>query len=117
MLAWMLLLHIGNPFQEAVDVLETNHVYDKRGEHCFTQVIAWQYDAADGRLHSTGWRFVRFHCDRVHKVPGGYFVKHERGFVTAPRHIERRLNFDIEREDSQTFWKNEGPNVFMEVGR
>ena len=103
MLAWMLLLGVGSPFTEAVDVLETNHVYTKNG-YCFTQVIAWRYMADDGRLHNIGWRMVRFACDGVHKGSGQYFVRHERGFVTAPRHIERWLNFDIEREDSTQFW-------------
>lgn len=117
MLAWMLLLHIGNPFQESVDVLEANHVYSKRGEYVFTQVIAWNYDAADGRLHTVGWRLTRFPYDRVHKGPGVWFARHERGFVTSKRHIERWLDFDIESQDRKEFWKGEAPNVFGEVRR
>lgn len=113
--ALILILHIGDCFTTSVDVLETNHVYTRKGDHCFTQVIAWDYFQEDGELHRVGWRIVRFRYDWPIKASGQWMVLGERGFVVSKRHMERHLMFDIEAEDKKAFWGESAPNVFESI--
>jgi hypothetical protein len=111
----LLILHIGDCSTQTVDMLETNHVYSSKGDHCFTQVIAWNYFQEDGKLHRVGWRIVRFRYDWPIKSGGQWMVLGNRGFVVSKRHMERHLMFDIEAEDKKEFWGESAPNVFESI--
>jgi hypothetical protein len=113
MVMLLLILHIGDCFTQTVDMLETNHVYSAKGDHCFTQVIAWMVDPVDGRMHNVGWRFVRHRYEWPMRNGKLWYLRIEHGVVTSTHHIVRHLNFDIERENSQSHWKGVGPNVFQ----
>lgn len=112
MLAWMLLLHIGQPNTLTVNTIELNHVYDKRCELIYTQVILWDIDASDGKLHNVGWRFVR-RCQDMPVRCGKRWMLHADGKTIYAVHFrETWTHFDRERQDSQAFWENEAPNLF-----
>ncbi len=100
------------------DLIETNHVFDRKGEFMFSQVIVWQcMDADNGRLHNIGWKIVRTNWDLPIRIGKNRFqvVHYESG-----RKLEiysncfrmRMTDLDMEREDTREFWKGSAPNCF-----
>lgn len=123
-LALALLTHGGTHNMRTIHVLEadcieTNHVFDKHGEHLFTQVIIWQCMESDnGRLHNVGWKIVRSNWDLPIRIGRNRFqvLHYESG-----RKLEiysncfrmRMTNQDMEREDTREFWRGSAPNCFF----
>jgi len=103
---------------EHVDCIEVNHVYDKKGDLMFSQVVLWKIEASDGKLHNWGWKIVK----RWPEYPGKtnddvWFVLHhnERGSITITSfcYRERSTQHDVEREDTKLFWGGNAPNLFL----
>ena len=62
--------------EERVDLVETNHYYDYKGDRCFIQIIWWGWDKRDDSHHVIAWRFLK----HPHQAPSTY---HDRaGCVT-----------------------------------
>ena len=101
---------------EHVDMIEVNHVHDKKGDHIFSQVVLWKIDALDGKLHNWGWKMIKQPWDQPISYDGIWNIYHicDRGTldVSAPCYRERSTMHDVEREDSRDWWKNEAPNLF-----
>lgn len=112
LLATYLLFHIGDTHCVNVDILETNHVYNKDGAYIFTQVIAWKIMPEDGRMHNLGWKMVKANFDYPIKANKIWYLKLSDRLIKADQHLERWLNFDIERADSSEYWRGNPPNVF-----
>lgn len=45
------------PIEDAVDVLEVNHLYDGDGRHIFDQLIGWNWHGNE--LHVVFWRLLK----------------------------------------------------------
>jgi hypothetical protein len=109
-----LFLHNTRKTEVSVDFLETNHVYNDKGDYIFTQIIAWNFCAEDGKPHNFGWRISNSPLDRPTKQNGIWFANGDKVTIISRCHVERWLNFDIEREDTRKWWDEDPPNVFKQ---
>jgi hypothetical protein len=90
--------------EEHVDLLEVNHVYGRDNDYRFTQVIAWEREAATGKYLVRDW-FVVQHSSHepreVFKTSGGlYKVQWDQSranrFVRSNAFIETHTYYDRE---------------------
>jgi len=112
------------------DVLEESHVYDKRGELIFTQVIFWKEHPVVG-LNRTGFHPYGFRMlDKyrvIEKTGGGYRYfadneEHQNGTieVRAPLYRESWSHTDPEAIGRKKSWPDGGPDLIrdrIKVGR
>lgn len=111
-LCFMMVLGIGDKNSSTVDILETNHVYDKNGLYVFTQVIAWKIMPDDGKPHNLGWKVIKEPFEFPCKSAALWYIIVDNKKIYAKMHIQRWLNFDIERQDTDSYWHNQRPNIF-----
>ena len=109
--AWMLVLAITDG-SVIVDMLELNHVHDPKGRCVISQVILWDWESSDGKLHNVGWTLAGGTVERS----GGWhryrYWDGRRLIVVRSRAFrETWTHEDMERKDSRVFWGGVGPNL------
>lgn len=97
-----------------VDLLEVNHVYGSKGEHRFTQVIAWEREAATGRYLVRDWFVLqddRYDPRTVSVTSGGLYsvqwdqhTTNRRVFSAA--FLETHTPYDRERQNQKVLSPN-----------
>jgi hypothetical protein len=111
----MLTLGIGIGDVITVPLLELNHVYDRRGDHTFSQLILWR--EIEGGWHNVGWTFVKHWSEYPTKHGDVWRVRIGKRVVIARHYRVSHTNEDPERVDSSKFWGGGGPNEFTQEMR
>ena len=116
-MAWMLFFIVGGS-EIHVDLIEWNHIYDRRGNRVFSQVVLWDFDASDGRPHNVGW-FIGHEAPRREGRMVRVNVWNGRKILRfrSTMYRETRSMEDPERADSRDWWRGENPNLMHEEKR
>lgn len=97
-----------------VDQIEINTHYDQNGEPQWQQIIVWK--RYDDKLHNVGWRFIKEIGDYPIKCDDNYYLtaygERQRIIVVSRTLIRSYTQTDPEREDTNSYWKGEAPNIF-----
>ena len=113
-----------------VDLIEVNHIYDKRGEYSFSQIIYWREYPTVG-LNRSCLAAVGFQLLTKDSPIGTWPSKTTRGYeqtrvIPLPRcekrvviaskyYRESHTQVDPERESKRLFWKNqEVPDILAD---
>lgn len=111
-----ILLGVGHFPCYSVDLLEINTHYDKDGNPAWRQLIAWKR-FEDGKLHNVGWRFIHKLSDFPVKVGDNWNItiygETKPIQVIAPAIRNSHTQCDPERDDTNSYWRGEAPNIFV----
>jgi hypothetical protein len=106
------------------DVIEENHMYDKKGEYTFTQIIFWIEHPVEGlnrsKMHPYGFRML----DRGREIEksSGYYSYYTKGEtyqegpieVRATRYKESWTHIDPEATERRSLWKDRTPDLILD---
>ena len=109
MKTWLLFLAIGaNQPEYQVDMLELSHIYSLKGEHVFTQTIAWRLDPGSRKYHVAQWWHTRdssLLSPRRNALTGSWEIWVSVGKISkkikSPVYRESHSQLDPEREDQR----------------
>jgi hypothetical protein len=113
LLLWFVIEFKPNIDTHHVDAIETNHVYNEKGDYVFTQIILWKIDKPTNKYHNWGWVTLESGLAPI-KINKSWVVYYNNKKFIAPYHYERWLNFDIERADTRCWWNGDPPNLFKD---
>ena len=112
----LLLFGIGRTPFYSVDLLEVNTHYYKDGNPAWQQLIAWKR-FEDGKLHNVGWRFIKNISDFPVKVGDHWNItvygEIKPIHIIAPEVRNSHTQCDPERDDTNSYWHGEAPNIFV----
>jgi hypothetical protein len=102
-----------------VDAMELNTVCDREHKPMFTQIIVWNIQPDDGKLHNLGWKIVRLPSEEPWPIRADLWIcfhvcEQTRSVLIVKSGCMRytQTQHDRERADTVDYWDNDAPNVF-----
>lgn len=70
----LLIGHVGTLKHTPVDMMEVSHVYREDGEHCYTQLILWEWSPDYRRFNVMRWKLLDEPNEYPKKRGATYYV-------------------------------------------